>query len=73
MKLHVLKIREYREAAGMNKTELAKKMGVSIPTITRWERGEDNPLADRLPALAEALDCTIDQLYGRNPASQDSA
>lgn len=73
MKLHVLKIREYREAAGMNKTELAKKMGVSLPTISRWEMGEDNPLADRLPALADALDCTIDELYGREPSDRDSA
>ncbi len=59
-----MKIRKFREASGMNKTELARKMGVSIPTVSRWEIGEDYPAAARLPALAAALDCTIDQLYG---------
>lgn len=68
MKLHVLKIQKYREATGMNKTELAKKMGVSIPTVSRWENGEDLPAAARLPALAAALDCTIDELFGRDSA-----
>ena len=63
-----MNIQKYREAAGMNKTELAKKMGVSIPTISRWEKGEDFPAAARLPALAAALSCTIDQLYGQNSA-----
>ena len=68
MKLHVLKIQKYREATGMNKTEVAKKMGVSIPTVSRWENGEDLPAAARLPALAVALDCTIDELFGRDSA-----
>ena len=66
-----MKIREYRETAGLTKTELAKKMGVSIPTVSRWERGEDYPAAVRLPALAAALDCTIDQLYGRQPPDEE--
>lgn len=52
----------------MNKTELAKKMGVSIPTVSRWKNGEDLPAAARLPALAVALDCTIDELFGRDSA-----
>ena len=68
-----MKIREDREAAGMNKTELAKKMGVSIPTISRWESGEDFPSAARLPALAAALDCTIDEFYGQTSPRRDSA
>lgn len=74
MKKHVLKIQAYREAAGMNKTELARKLGVSIPTVSRWENGEDFPAAARLPALATALDCTIDELYDRvPPGEKDSA
>lgn len=68
MKKTLLKVQAYREAAGMNKTELAKRMGVSIPTVSRWESGEDYPSGPRLPVLAEALGCTIDQLYGRDSA-----
>lgn len=72
MKKPVLKIQAYREAAGMNKTELAKKMGVSIPTVSRWESGEDYPAGPRLPILAKTLGCTIDELFGRTPSGRDS-
>lgn len=58
-----MNIRKYREAAGLTKSELAKKMHVSIPTVSRWEAGTDYPAAARLPALARALDCSIDELF----------
>lgn len=32
-----------REQAGMNKTEWAKALGVTHPTIIRWERGDPEP------------------------------
>lgn len=48
--------------------DLAKKLCVSVPTVSRWESGEDFPAAARLPALADALGCTIDELYGRGSA-----
>lgn len=54
-------------------SELARKMNVSLPTVCRWEKGEDLPAAARLPALASALDCTIDELFGLEPPSRDSA
>ena len=31
--------------------------------ISAWESGEKMPRASQLPALAEALNCTIDDLY----------
>jgi len=63
-----LNIQKYCEATGLTKTELAKKLGVSMPTVSRWEKGEDFPAAVRLPALASTLDCSIDDLYGRDSA-----
>lgn len=68
-----MNIRKYRESAGLNKSELAKKMNVSLPTVSRWETGEVYPSASRIPELAAALDCSIDELYGRDPPSRDSA
>lgn len=68
-----MNIRKYREKAGLNMSELARKMSVSLPTVCRWEKGEDFPAAARLPALASALDCTIDELFGLEPPSRDSA
>lgn len=60
-----MKIREFREAAGMTMTDLAGRMGVNVSTVYRWDIGEDIPSAARLPLLADALGCSIDQLYGR--------
>lgn len=40
-----VKIRKFREAAGLTMKELAGKVGVSVPTVSRWENGEDLPAA----------------------------
>jgi DNA-binding XRE family transcriptional regulator len=34
------RIREYREDAGLTRTELAARLGVSERTVWRWEAGE---------------------------------
>ena len=47
-----MKIRKFREAAGLTMTELAGKVGVSVATVSRWESGEDLPAAGRLPLLS---------------------
>lgn len=64
-----MEIRKFREAAGLTMTELAGKLGVSVPTVSRWESGEDSPAAPRLPLLADSLCCTIDELFGRDSPS----
>lgn len=58
-------IRQLRERLGMSMAELAEKMGVTVATVSRWETGEALPVTSRLGALADALHCTIDALYGR--------
>lgn len=68
-----MQIRKYWLAKELTMAELAKKLGVSVPTVSRWESGEDFPAAVRLPALADALDCSIDELYDRVLPSRDSA
>lgn len=61
-------IRTCREAAGLNQTELAKKLGVAPSAVSVFEMPGRYPDARRLPAIADALDCTIDALYGRRPS-----
>lgn len=36
-------IKEMREASGLTQEELAKLMGVTRQTISRWEVGQDSP------------------------------
>ena len=62
-----MKIKECRERAGMSKSELARIMDVDIAAVCRWDSGEAMPRAAKLPKLADLFDCTIDELYGREP------
>ncbi len=47
----------------MTQASLAATLNVSPQAVGKWERGEGYPNASQLPALAEALNCTIDDLY----------
>ena len=58
-------IKYARQRAGMNQSELARKLGVLPSAVCRMERPGSYPDAARLPAIADALDCTVDALFGR--------
>ena len=62
-----MEIRRLRENRGLNMTQLASAMDVTVVAVRKWELGETMPSADKLPALADLLGCTIDELYGRCP------
>ena len=40
---YAIKIKEYRERKFLTQEELAKKLGVSKMSITRWETGKFEP------------------------------
>jgi transcriptional regulator with XRE-family HTH domain len=48
-------IRYFREKAGMTQGELAKKVGLSLMTISRYETGKRNPCVNDLKRIARAL------------------
>lgn len=52
-----------RKAAGITQAELAAALGVSQTVVSDWESSKKYPSADKLPAIAEALGCTIDALF----------
>lgn len=54
---------EARKAASYTQTQLADKLGISQSTIAMWETGKAYPRADMLPAIAETLGCSIDELF----------
>ena len=56
-------IRKKMEAAKTNVTQLAQRMGVSCPAVSNWASGKSTPDADKLPDLAQALGCSIDELF----------
>lgn len=60
-----------RKKAGLTQKELAEKLGVDQSAVSFWETGKRAPRGAKLLRLADVLNCTIDELFGREP--RDSA
>lgn len=73
MTLIYFRIKELRKRKCMTQAQLAEKLGVTQSVVAMWEREANMPSAAKLPRLAAELDCTIDELYAREPPGQDSA
>ena len=56
-------LKELREKANLTQESLAKLINVDRSTIAKWEAGEASPRSDKLPTLANVLNCTIDDLF----------
>jgi transcriptional regulator with XRE-family HTH domain len=60
-----MNIKECRLATGMKQADLANLLGINTTTVSKWEVGESAPRASQIPAVADALNCSIDALFGR--------
>lgn len=49
----------------ISREEVARRLGVSYMTIRNWERGETEPNASQIKALADMFGVTTDYLLGR--------
>ena len=47
---------------GMSQIELAETLGVTQGAVSQWETGQSIPRGATLLRLAEALNCTVDEL-----------
>ncbi len=56
-------MRRQRLAAGVSLAYLARELGITVQGIQSWEAGRTRPTADRVPEIAEALGCSIEDLY----------
>jgi transcriptional regulator with XRE-family HTH domain len=57
-------IKTIREREHLKQKDIAEKIGVSIQTVGRWERGERSPDAAGLQSLAAALNTSVAYLLG---------
>lgn len=55
-----------RKERGFTQDMLAEKLSVSPQAVSKWENGHALPETASLPALARALECNIDMLFGLN-------
>ena len=65
------RITELRKQKGWSQTELANKIGLSYPQMSRYEVKGTQPPADTLKKLADALGTTVDFLI--NGATDEKA
>ena len=71
----IFRIKALRTERGLTQSQLAHMLGLkSQSTVAMWEKEIRRPHSTILPALADALGCTIDELYDRGDvAVHDSA
>ena len=55
-----------RKAAGFTQVELAAELGISQRMVAYYEHPEAMPPAHLLPAIAQALGVTMEELHGRS-------
>lgn len=60
MKNHIV---NHRKKLGLSQTALSQKSKVGQSTISNIERGRHIPKVDIALLLAEALDCTVEDLF----------
>lgn len=57
-----MNLRKMRERCGITQTELARRLGIRQNTITQWESGRRSPRVSEIARLADAVECTLDEL-----------
>ncbi len=56
------RIKASRESKNISQGELARRLGVSQPSVSDWENGKSEPSVDNLRALAVELDVWFEWL-----------
>lgn len=57
-----MNLRKMRLRCGITQTELARRLGVRQNTITQWEAERRYPHVKEIVKVADALECTLDEL-----------
>lgn len=57
-------IHKFRKQKGLTQSELAEILGVKNTTVSNWETGDNNPPADLLGNICDALGISATELLG---------
>ena len=63
------RIKEAREARGMNRNQLARYLGTSWALVNQWETGKTIPSLKSLQRIAKVLEVDADRLVGQSHTS----
>lgn len=61
------KIKQLRYRCGLTQEQLAERLGISPQSVSKWETAVTMPDISLLPALAEELGVSIDELFDLSP------
>lgn len=67
-----VRIGELRQSHNMSRTELAKLIGISRPTVYAIESGERRMFADEILVIAHFFNASLEWLYGDVPTAHVS-
>jgi transcriptional regulator with XRE-family HTH domain len=56
------RLRKLRQGIGLSQSDMAKLVGVTVSTISRWEHGSDRPTLAHRRKLARVYRCTLEEL-----------
>lgn len=65
----VNKVRELRTAAGMTQKELADQLGVTVPTVSKWELGQRTPELERVFRMTLIFGVPIEEIVQRTESA----
>lgn len=64
---------QLRKQKGMSQEELANRLNVSRQTISKWEVGDSTPDMEKLAAISDLFEVSLDQLVmGKEPVTEKS-
>lgn len=61
----VNRIKELRTAAGMTQKSLADQLGVTVPTVSKWELGQRTPELERVFRMTLIFGVPIEEIVQR--------
>ena len=67
------RIAQRRRDKAMTQEALANALGVTNQAVSKWETDQCCPDVQLLPALADTLGFTLDELFGREAARENAA
>lgn len=65
----VNRVRELRVAAGMTQKALADQLGVTVPTVSKWELGQRTPELERVFRMTLIFGVPIDEIVQRTESA----
>lgn len=75
MEVRAMNIRPLREQHGMTQEDLAKRLGVKYPAVSKWERGMAYPSMNTVIKMSELFQVSLDVVLGLAPipSNEESA